>query len=251
MRVSLCLLAALVLSSAAALADDTEVTRRVCTGADGRKLWEASVAIRPAGTGAGHYLMTEEIDGNYSAFKVRTVSKSELEYINDNKTLSPLYMKRHVVSEDGKALLEETQRYDPEKRTVDCVLKNSSRKAETKKTLRYKGEMINSMLMGAYIKRFLTEGAKEKTVSLVSDGPSVYKITLKVEDKEEITVNGRKYSAYRILIDPEIGLFSPVKGFIPKNYVWYSTEPPYDWLMFRGLESSFGSPKVEMTSLDN
>ena len=74
-------------------------------------------------------------------------------------------------------------------------------------------------------------------------------MTLRVVKKEEVTVNGKTREAYKIAIDPEIGILNPVKVFITKNYEWYSCEPPYEWLKFKGLESSMNSPVVEMTPL--
>ena len=83
------------------------------------------------------------------------------------------------------------------------------------------------------------------------DNAELYRVTLRVVNKEEVSVNGKKREAYKILIDPEIGFFSPVKAFITKNYEWYSCEPPYEWLKFKGLESSMSSPVVEMVPVGN
>jgi len=222
-----------------------------CNDLNGNKLWESTVTIVPvAGKPPGHFILKEEGKGSYSDFKGFTSNKSEFEFINDDRRLEPVYLKRQVFSGDGKVIFEETQRFD-DKGRVECEVKDLFKKENRKKVFNYKGDIVNQFMMGSYIRRFLRAGEKEKTTYLVNDEPALYRVTLKVVGKEEITVNGKKREAYKICIDPQIGLLSPVKAFLPKNYDWHSTQPPYEWLMFRGLESSINSPKVEIISLDD
>jgi hypothetical protein len=107
------------------------------------------------------------------------------------------------------------------------------------------------MLTGVTVRSMLEAGEKQRTVNIVNEEPAIYSITIRVAGRERIKVNGEERDAFKVCIDPNIGLLSPAKAFIPKNYSWYSCEPPYKWLKFKGLETSIKSPVVEMTALDN
>jgi len=230
--------------------DKNPVTRSQCNDLKGNKLWESSTTTVPIAGKPGHFLLTEEGKGSYSGFKGFTSNKSEFEFISDGKRLEPVYLKRQVFSDGGKVIFEETETFDNDKGRVECEVKHLLKKENRKKAFNYKGDIVNQFMMGSYIRRFLQAGEKEKTTYLVNDEPALYRVTLKVVGKEEITVKGKKRDAYKIFVDPQIGLLSPVKTLLPKNYNWHSTRPPYEWLMFRGLESSINSPKVEIISLD-
>lgn len=234
-------------------ADDDKgvVSRHQCTDLKGKKLWEAAVTIVPVKGKNNTYLMIEEGRGDYYGFKGITSCRSEMYFLSDRDRLEPLEMKRTVSSEDGKVILEATQRFDREKREVECTVKSEAKGIRRREILRYKDEIINKLLIGSYIRKMLNAGEKERTVSLAGDEPSLYRVTLKVVGREKIAVNGREREAFKICVDPNIGLLSPIKVFLPKNYDWHSCEPPYEWLKFKGLESSINSPIVEITTLDN
>lgn len=238
----------LVISVSSCAEDKVPVTRSQCNDLKGNKLWESSTTTVPIADKPGHFLLTEEGKGNYSGFKGFTSNKSEFEFISDGKRLEPVHLKRQVFSDVGKVIFEETQSFDNAEGRVECEIKHLLKKENKKKMFSYKGDIVNRFMMGSYIRRFLQAGEKEKTTYLVNDEPALYRVTLKVLGREEITVNGKKRGAYKICIDPQIGLLSPVKALLPKNYDWHSARPPYEWLMFRGLESSINSPKVEIIS---
>jgi len=250
-RVLFFLAVSLVITANLRAEEEISVTRSQCADLKGRVLWESKNTTAAIPGKAGHYLMTEEGKGDYSDFKGRTSNRSEFEFINDGKVLLPVHLKRQVFSEQGKLIFEETQTFVSDRKQVDCEVRNLITNVDKKKSFEYKGDIINDFLMGSYIRKFLHAGEKEKTVYFVNDGPGLYRITLKVIDKEEITVRGKKREAYKICIDPRIGLLSPAKVFLTKNYAWYSAQPPYEWIMFKGLESSLDSPQVEIISLDD
>ena len=243
--------ALLVFAAGLCAQEEKSVTLSRCIDLKGNMRWESTTTIVPIAGKPAHYLLTEEGSGTYSDFKGKTSNKSEFEFISDKDRLAPLHLKRQVFSEDGKLIFEEIEEFDNDKSQVACDVKDYIKNTDGKKTFQYKGDIVNKFLMGLYIRRVIASGETERTVYLVNDEPALYRIKLIVMGKEEITVNGKKREAYKIGIDPQIGLLSPVKAFIPKNYDWHSAEPPYEWLMFRGLESSIDSPKVEIISLDN
>ena len=226
-----------------------ETSRYKCVDMKGETLWESAVTVSPVLGEKDNYILTEEGKGRYYGFDGITSRKSEMRYIENKEALIPVSAKETVFSESGKPVLESTERFYPDEKKVECTVKDLAKGEEKSKTLKYEGDIINGKIMDDYIERFLAAGEKKRAVYIVSDNAELYRVTLRVVNKEEVSVNGKKREAYKILIDPEIGFFSPVKAFITKNYEWYSCEPPYEWLKFKGLESSVDSPVVEMTPL--
>lgn len=227
------------------------ITRQRCSGSDGKTLWESTVTTAPVKGEPGAYIITEEGKGRYYGFEGETSCRSETKYTGGNEGIRPAWLKRTVLSLSGKTLLEETQDYGTGKDEVRCTVKDFAKGSEKSRSFKYKGGMINKMLTGATVRSMLDAGEKQRVVNIVNEEPAVYSVTIRVEGREKITVNGREQDAFRVCIDPNIGLLSPVKAFIPKNYSWYSCEPPYRWLRFKGLEASISSPVVEMTALED
>jgi len=248
------MIAAAVLSISAvtyAAAAGSVITRQRCSGPDGRTLWESTVTTAPVEGEPGAYIITEEGKGRYYGFEGETSCRTEAKYESGSDGIKPCWLKREVLSSSGKTLLEETQDYAAGKSEVRCLVRDHVKGSEKNRSFKYKGSMINKMLTGATVRSMLDAGEKQRVVNIVNEEPAVYSVTIRVEGREKITVNGREQDAFRVCIDPNIGLLSPVKAFIPKNYSWYSCEPPYRWLRFKGLEASISSPVVEMTALED
>lgn len=243
------IVAVLMLAVAAVLhagEGDVKTFRYKCVDMKGITLWESNITIAPAaGQGEDVYLMTEEIKGRYYGSDGITSRRREMRYIENKEQLTPLSMDEKVFSESGNLIRESTQRFYPDKKRVECTVKDLAGGKEKKESLRYDGDIINGMIMDDYIERFLAAGEKKRAVYLL-EGAELYRMTLRIVATEQVTVNGKTREAYKIALDPEIGLFNPVKIFITKNHEWYSTEPPYEWIKFQGLESSLDSPIVEM-----
>jgi len=230
-------------------AGESVVTRHRCADLSGKVLWEASDTL--ARISPDTCVITEESKGTHYGFEGETVCKSRAEYRDGKDGIRPLMMSREVFSSAGEKIFEERQEYDPSCGSVKCTVKDIVKEKERSATFKYNGSVTNSMLTGTYVRSMLAAGGKRMTVSLVNGEPALYSITVKVVGREKITVNGRERDAFKVCIDPNIGILSPAKAFIPRNYSWYSCEPPHKWLKFRGLEGSLGSPVVEITTLDN
>ncbi len=227
-----------------------EISRYKCVDMKGETLWESTVTITPVSGEKDNFNLTEEGKGRYYGFDGITSRKSEMRYMENKEVLIPIIMKETVFSGSGKPVLETTQKFYPDRKKVECTVKDLAKGEEKSKTLKYEGDIINGKIMDDYIERFLAAGEKRRTVYLLSDD-DFYRVTLRVVAKEQVTVNGKTREAYKIAVDPEIGIFNPVKVFITKNYEWYSCEPPYEWLKFKGLESSLDSEIVEMVPVGN
>ncbi|MCX5716622.1 MAG: isoprenylcysteine carboxylmethyltransferase family protein [Candidatus Omnitrophica bacterium] len=248
----LVLSAAVVISAAAACAEDgVFITRYSCKDLEGKQRWEATatiIALKDKGDNV--YLITEEGSGLYYGFKVPVRWKSDTEFISNEKNIIPLRAKRLVFSESGILLLQESQEFDPEKREVTCHRKRPGTGEDILRSFRYEGDIVNRLLLSLYIQKFLENGKLEKVFYVLSNEPSLYKVTASVTGKKEITINGAKYLAYKICLNPHIGLLSPLKIILPKVYVWHLAAPKFNWLKCKGPEETVSSPTVEIETLD-
>lgn len=227
-------------------AEENTVMKYMCRDLKGNKRWEGVTTIVPYKE-KNMYLLTEEGRGTYSGFKEPVRWKTEMEFYDDGNRITPVRMKRIFTDENGKTVFEGSQEFDSGKNEVVCRKKWTDSKREVKKTLKYKGDIVNDAILGIYVKRFLKNGAREKSFYLVSNDPSMYKISAIVEGEEGVTVNGRTMKAYRINLIPEVGLFGV---FAPKTYAWHLARPGFDWLKYKGCEDTIDSPVVEIETLD-
>lgn len=222
------------------------VSKYVCTDLEGNKRWEAINTIKPQNQN-GLYLMTENGSGTYSGFDVPVKWRTDTEFSDDGTKITPIRMKKSFASDDGKTLFEGTQEFDPGKNIVTCIKRWPGSGKEVSKTLKYKGDVVNDCLLGLYVERFLAKGDTEKSFYLISNDPEIYKISARIKNKEDITINGIAMPAYKISLDPEVGIFGV---FAPKTYVWHLARPGYDWLKYKGAEDTINSIVVEMETLD-
>jgi hypothetical protein len=230
-----------------AYAQQVSSAKYICKDLEGKKRWEASNTIVRQKE-KDLYVLTEEGTGVYFGFDEPVRWKAQAEFLDDGAKITPLRVKKVFYSQvAGKALFEGTQEYDPAKGEVTYQKKWLDPAKETRKTLRYDGDVVNEFLLGMYTERFLKNGDRDKVFYLVSNDPSIYKVTAKVIGEEEVVVNGHTLKSYKLSLDPEVGLF----GFLaPKTYVWHLTSGQCNWLKYRGAEDTIDSPEVEMETLD-
>jgi hypothetical protein len=95
--------------------------------------------------------------------------------------------------------------------------------------------------------KMLENVKKSMDVQMVSEEPGLYNIGLKVAAKEDFIIKGKKKPAYKVEIDPQLGVLNAVKVFFTKAYAWHSAEPPFEWLGFEGLEGDIRSEKVRVS----
>lgn len=231
--------------------EDIFVTKYICKDLEGGKRWEAVTTIRALKEkGEGIYSLAEEGSGIYSGFKAPVRWKAEVEFFSDRTKIAPIEMKRSVFSENGSLIFEESQEFDSKKNEVRWEGNWRDSGKRTRRVFGYKGDTLNRLLLGLYMQKFLANGEREKTFSLLSSEPSMYRVTARVLDTEDITVNGSTYPAYKIYLDPETGILSPLEIILPKAYAWHLARGEFNWLKYKGVEGSVTSPSVEIETLD-
>ena len=231
--------------------EDRFRTGYVCFDLEGNKRWSAETEItRSGGDRQDVYTLTEKGKGYYSGFKGKVSWVAALEFESNENAVKPLRMERRTISEEGEPIALEVQEFDFVNKKVTCIYEDLVKGSKRKKIFKIKGDIANRLILGLYVQKFLENGKKKQTVYMLSGEPSLYKINIKVLDKEKININGREKPAYRLCLDPDLGLFNVLKVILPKAYVWHSAAPKFEWLKYVGLEGSVSSPKVEIRTLD-
>ena len=231
-------------------AAEEEVARMsyVCRDTAGRYRWQADTRIRNIRPGV--YTMVEKAEGIYSSFKGRISWVAEMEFERTKDNIRPLKLKKRVFDERGNMIRLETQEFDLANNTATCTHEEPARNISRTKEFKFNKDVVNRLSLGLYAQKFLENGKISEKIQMVSEEPNAYDMELKRLDKETIEVDGRKRTAYRLCIDPELGLLNFVKVFLPNAYAWHSADGKHEWLRYAGLEGGINSAKVVVTVAD-
>ena len=219
--------------------------RYVSRDLSGALRWQADSRItneRP-----GVYAMVEKGEGIYSSFKGRVSWVARMEFERTGDSIRPMRMEKRVFDEKGGLIRLEKQEFDLANNTGTCTHEEPERNISRTKKFKFDKDVVTRLSLGLYAQKFLENGKASQRLQMVSEEPNVYDIELRLLDKEIIEVNGRKVTAYRLSIDPYLGLFGFAKVFLPKAYAWHSAVPKYEWLRYAGLEGGINSVKMEVT----
>lgn len=220
----------------------------VCRDLQGNPRWHATAEIEKKEGDIG--IITEKLEGYYTGFegKISWIGKEEFQRTKD--FVRPLKMDQRIFDESGKLIATQKQDFNYTDNTVTCVKSDLIKNTSVTKKFIFTKDIINRLLQGLYVQKFLETGQTSKEIQLISPGLELYNINLHVVDREEIELNGRKRDAYKLCFDPMLGVLSFVKIFIPKAYVWHSAVPLFELLKYKGIETSVSSPEVEIITQD-
>lgn len=224
-------------------------TSYVCYDSEDKERWRATTEIVPF-EGEGIYKLIEKGTGFYSGFEGRISWFSEMIFESDEKTIKPIRMEKEVFNAEGEKVAFITQDFDFSTRKIRHTYNDLIDDSKTEKVFRIKGDTINRLTLGLYIQNFLENGKRKKAVYLLSSEPALYRFIIKVVKTEPIEVNGEEKEAFKLYLNPDIGLLGVFKGLIPKAYVWHSSSPRYEWYKYTGLERGIDSPKIRIETLD-
>jgi len=216
-----------------------------CFDAEGKERWHATSTVVMSGAkDRPIHLLTEKGEGRKNGYNGKVSWTTTLEYEITDDTLRPIEMKTIVFDEDGYLLEVELQKFDHMNNTVLFESKNIPAKKTIRKKMEFKGDIVNRLTLVVYTRHFLKKGKREVTVTMLTNDPKLFKIRIKVIGTEELKVNGYKQNAFKIILDPQLGLMNVAKAFLPKMYIWNDTGPYFDWLKYEGPESSTESSVV-------
>ena len=216
-----------------------------CRDMTGAPRWQADTEIR--NKEGDIFVLTERADGVYSSFDGPISWVAELEFESTDDAVRPLSLEKKVFDENGKMIRLEEQKFDQEKKLATCTHKDIPKNISRTKKFRFNKDIVNRQILGLYVQKLLEQGKTFASVQMVSEEPGFYAVDLNVLDKETIQINGRNVKAYKLAIDPRLGLLNVAKMFFPRAYAWHSALPTFEWLKYSGLEGDITSAEVEIT----
>ncbi|MBD3296718.1 MAG: hypothetical protein GF392_05065 [Candidatus Omnitrophica bacterium] len=220
----------------------------ICRDMSGRYRWEAEASVKRLREDV--YLFVEEGHGIYSSFDGPVSWTTRMMFVDDGTDVFPLELEKRVFNENGDVIRFEKQEYDPDNDRVKCVHKEYPGSLVRRRTFELDRDVVNRQLLGFYARNFLEKGAKRRKVHMISEEPARYNVEIRVEGKENIEFNGGRTEAYKLRIDPQLGVFNFAKIFFPGSFIWHSAGPDARWLAYEGLEGDLTSEKVRITVLD-
>ncbi|MFC1703787.1 hypothetical protein ACFL1E_03260 [Candidatus Omnitrophota bacterium] len=212
----------------------------------GNHRWDALVEMVPSGEEKDVFRLTEQGMGVFDNYKEPISWVAICEFKNTVDKVMPLWSKKDVFDQDGILIARETQEFDFEKHRVTFQREDIKRKRVLKKVFKFKGDIVNRLILELYIQKMLENGQKRKVVNIISTQPKLHRITARIIKEEEVDFLGEKKSAYKIYLDPNIGLLTVLELVLPEAYTWHLTTPDFEWVQYEGPENAATSPRVEI-----
>ncbi len=241
----LCLSSPVWAASALFAAEEAVSMSYVCRDLKGTDRWRATSEI--INISPGVYLMTEKARGFHSSFNEWVSWVAELKFEQSKRGVRPISLVKRVFDVSGRMIRRETQIFNLADNTATCTHEEPLRNISRTRKFKFYGDVVTRLSLGLYARKFLESGKTSEKLQMVSEEPNVYNVELKRIGKEVIEVSGRKIAAYKLCVDPQLGVLNFAKAFFPKSYAWHSVRPDYEWLKYAGLEGGINSEKVEVS----
>jgi hypothetical protein len=231
---------------------DVFLTSYECSDLKGNPRWKAFTEIFASPEkGEGFNTLIEKASGRYTGFKQDVSWRSELVYKKQGHILKPVRSQTVTSDMSGELLSIETQEFDYANNTVTFKRDDRLSGKESSKVFRIREDIVNRLLLGLYIQQFLKSGKEEAFIEILSNEPRLIRCRLYILGKEDIEISKQARQAYKLCLDPQMGLLSFIKILIPSSYVWHSAAGEFEWLKYKGLESDLNSPIVEIKKTEN
>lgn len=247
MKISALIILLLLLPVSLSLGDDEGIfsTSYICTDSEGADRWTATSDIEHSqGDADNIFVLTEYGEGIYSGFKDEISWVSELRFESTEDLVKPIRYQKRVFNDMKELLAVETQEFDYVNKKVLCVNNDLTEKKKITKEFDFRFDVVNRLILCLYVQKFLEKGIMEKRVDLLSSEPNIYSVVIKVIDEEIIDLDGEELRSYKLCLDPNLGLLSIFKIFLPKAYIWHLARADFAWLRYEGPESNPTSIKV-------
>jgi len=225
-------------------AEEVQSISYVCRNLDGDIRWRSKSDIKNIGPGV--YIMTEKARGVYSSFRGEISWVAEMKFERTKDNVRPMSLDKKVYDSKGKLIRRERQEFDLAGNTCVSIHEEPVNNISRTRKFKFNKDAVTRLSLGFYAQKFLENGKTSENIQLVSEEPNLYNVELRLMGKEIININGRKVAAYKLCVDPKLGILDFVKVLLPKSYAWHSAVPKYEWLGYSGLEAGINSEKVEV-----
>ncbi|MFH1854649.1 MAG: hypothetical protein ABH815_04990 [Candidatus Omnitrophota bacterium] len=170
--------------------------------------------------------------------------KAEIE--ERGNLLYPLYSIVALKKTDGLEIKYE-KRFEYGKQKIFYTISDSEGNIIEETTFPIKGLTADSVTMTYILKTFIAcrDDKAYKDFYLLSDRGKLYRVTLKLIDREMLDLPLGSVEAIKLRLIPNLGPLTGIIGsLIPPTFVWYIDQPPYEWLQYQGLETGIGSTHI-------
>jgi hypothetical protein len=214
---------------------------------DGELRWSSrwTMAAETDAEGRPIVRMREEGEGLYSGFDEEVVWRTDSLW-SAGDTFAPIRTERTVRNLGGTVLVRERTDFD----RANGVIRFEREEPETGDTQSETFDLPRDVLSVEGIAAALRGIPFGEDVSvetrLFTPEPELYEVTLHVRGRETVGIAEGDREAYKVEIEPHLGLLSVFRFLLPEAYFWFAVEPPHDWLRYEGPEAGRGTPAITM-----
>ena len=215
---------------------------RATDKASGKLLWQSkNLTEKIQHQGKTFLYIKEEGTGSYGGEDKSWLS--EAFYVYEKGKTTPYQTSLVFKDRNGKTIQTIKKWYDPEEKRAYCRMNGKEKSYE------FKQDLVDKELLGTALQNYPFEEKRDFIFHLLTNEPTLYKITTKYRGRETITVDGREVECHKLEIIPDLGLLNIFGAFVPKTYFWYEISAPHDFVRYEGLESGLGTPYIVIDSL--
>ncbi|KPJ68558.1 hypothetical protein AMJ44_06315 [candidate division WOR-1 bacterium DG_54_3] len=209
----------------------------------GKDLWQSqNLTQKIKYEGKTYLYIKEEGAGIYGKDKKYKTWFSEAYYTLEGDQAIPYQTNIVFKDREGKVIQTIAKIYDPEKGKAVCRIDGKEQSFEFKK------DLIDKELLGTALQNYPFEEKREVVFHLLTNEPTLYKITVKYIKQETLIIGGELVKCHKLEMIPDLGLLNIFGAFVPKTYFWYKIVPPHDFVRYEGLESGLGTPYIVIQS---
>ena len=217
---------------------------RATEKSSGKDLWQSeNLTQKMRHKGQNFLYIKEEGAGIYGKDKKYKSWFSEAYYIFENQKLIPYQTKLVYKDQKGKVIKTVEKVFDPQQRKAICKIDGKD------KTFEFKEDLIDKEGLGTVLQNYPFEEKRDVVLHLLTNEPTLYKITVKYRGQESLRIDGKTIQCYKVQMIPDLGLLNIFGAFVPKTYFWYKTTPPHDFVRYEGLESGLGTPYIVLDAV--
>jgi hypothetical protein len=188
--------------------------------------------------------MTEAGKGLYSGFNGEVRWSIEA-WWSIGDALRPLRFEKTVTDSSGKVLAQEFKQFNWTAKQVRFERRDLKTGKTTTKVISVPGDTLTVEGIAAALRALPFEDSRPFAAHFLTNEPKLYSITVEGRGREKIRTPNGIVESYKVELVPHLGgVIGAFSFLLPKTYLWYSVDPPHNWIRYQGPESGPGSPEI-------
>jgi hypothetical protein len=198
----------------------------------------------------GRYLLQENGIGDYGKFQDIQWQLSSIMELKEG-LLCPLFTLCVVKDKDtGQKIFTCRKDYDHFNQVISVIHRNAKDEVIEEFSFPLEGKTTDFATIVYFLKPLAADLQDKEPLrfQMLSSEPALYKVKARWAGAETVSIGGENVDTFKVRITPDLGLLGTMAGgLFPKTFLWYTQEPPYEWLKYQGLESGKGSARIITT----